>query len=356
MKIKRFIIHFFLSLMLTMLFIIGWRNFEFLYVREIQTVFSNIESRYLEIKSGVFYEGEILSENFKKKLNNKILDNKGILLFSANGSAGVGIIDGKLNYSNQVVKGRYFTREDFQKGNKLLAIEDSYLAKKYNEGIKNVNLNGSSYELIGIIRKKEFIETKVGMNIEYIYPYINEVEYIGNFYIINSTGEYSNIKDIFNNDIIFQDVIFNEVDKSHLNKIYLFKEIFKSDLMFKFILMSIIFSLSSIGFYIRWELGNEDSIRNIHFIFGATNLRFLKNKKYILLSIISGGIFAAIICRFVQPIMFESEYYKLVMINKKYYLFGFETIWLPVTIVYMAIYLINYIIYSWNWKRNWVNK
>lgn len=356
MKRKSFVIHLLLSILITMLFIMGWKNFEFLYARETHPIFSDMEFEYIEIENSAFSAEEILRENFKQNLNNKILDDNGILLFKANGSAGIAIVDGNLNYSHQVVEGRYFEKTDFQSGDRILAIEDSYLAKKYSEGVRTTVINGRNYDLIGIISKKEFIGTISGINVEYIYPYINEREYIGSFYIINPKGEYQDVEKTFHDDSAFQYANFKKIGILELDKRYLFKEIFKSDLMFKFIVMSVIFGLLSILFYVRWELGNENFIRNVHFIFGATKSSFLRTKKHIFLGILLGGICGAIICTLLQPFIFSSEYYKFIMMDKKDYLLDFETVWIPITYIYIAVYLINYITYSYNWERNWVKK
>lgn len=250
--------------------------------------------------------------------------------------------NGEFNNSYNLLEGRFFNKEDFNRNHRLAVIGKDVLKYVKIENNKGYILRGlDKYEVIGVIGKEELstrYDNKVLYNLDSI---LNNKETLAQeTWWIDSVGKTKNeieevIRTIGNNELI---EIVNRVDNIPNPLVQAMKG--SKTLIVSFILIIICIMLTLIRSILYWieSISLEIGIRKNY---GATNKEIFKDivKRYILISIVS--FFTSII---LQKILLKFKFlglenYKISYINIIFSIAFIIT--LGVIFIWVAMYKIN---------------
>ncbi|QAT61396.1 hypothetical protein EQM13_07300 [Acidilutibacter cellobiosedens] len=327
--------------------------------REFQPEYNNFSEQYIKIKKNTIEQlPKEVKSDFYERLNALILKDKGKLLFYTINGAGLGVIDDKSYYKNEMVEGEYFDSKDFTDDNKIIiAIKDSYFANIYKKRTKKVIINGDTYIIKGIIKGKSFINLSYGNNIQFIYPYKLANQVSGIYYIdLADKNNNKEITKLFNNHMAMRNVHIYSMDYINItikDKINSFWEYGRG---LRFFVMGLIFSIFNGGIYIYWDIIMDKKIMKIHYLLGVTRRKYFIRKltELFIYLLIASLLAESLYCLMgkLRP-FYASQFTKMIVKGSGSFYGNFKGIAIILIIIYMLIYSIMYFIITRNWETLW---
>lgn len=362
MKAKRifYIIYMFLTSLLLLITVEGLYFFN---ERQFKPEYRNFTDQYIKIEKNFIEQtlDEKIKANFIIRLNNLIIKNKGNLFYVASYGAGLGIVDYNSYYGNEIVEGKYFNLEDFIEDNKtIIAIEDSYFAGKYNNGEKEVVINGNPYIIKGIIKRESFVNLWYGDEPQYIFPYKSTKQVSGRYYInLENKNDYKEIIELFNDDVAMNGSYIYNIDYTKITKKDRINLFLKHGRGLRFFVIGILFSILNMGIYMYWNIMMDRKAMRIHFLLGVTKRQyFVKEVLRLFIGLLIGSLLAEYVYCYTGKLklFYISSHARRIVENGYSFYLNFKGVTVILFIIYLLLYTALYFLTTRKWEVLWEEK